>query len=157
MMFKIFRTSRHFVKEGLLCLIKLYFGLTFFSALFSMTIRLKFFHLFNFIKWSPVGWAEKWQLFAYGAFYIQMGVAFYCTGVVICDSLYCRFIYNIHSAICHSAIIGIIVVFAIEWTISSPETPTAAIKSVSIPFFAMIAIVFQIYHRNSCFYEETFG
>ena len=63
MMFKMFRTSRHFVKEGSLCINKTLFWTTFYSALFS-TLTLKFFHMFNFIKWSPVGWADKWQLFA---------------------------------------------------------------------------------------------
>lgn len=30
----------------------------FFSALFTV-LSLKFLHLFNFISWSPVGWAKK--------------------------------------------------------------------------------------------------
>ena len=72
-----------------------------FGALFT-TIALKFLQLFNFINWSPVGWAKKWQLFAIGTFYNQMGFAFYSASIVICDSLFCRFIYNINSTIYYS-------------------------------------------------------
>ena len=30
-----------------------------FSALFT-TLSLKFLQMFSFIKWSPIGWADKW-------------------------------------------------------------------------------------------------
>jgi hypothetical protein len=121
---------------------KTLFWTTFYSALFSI-LTLKFFQMFNFIQWSPVGWADKWQLFATVHFTFKW-VLFFIVLALLFAILYIAvsFTSSIPPSVT-ALLIGIIVVFAIEWTISSPETPSAAVKSVSIPFFAMIAIVFR--------------
>ncbi len=125
----------------------------FFSALFT-ALMLKFLHLFNFIKWSPVGWAKKWHLFPYAHVTIKWALLFVVL-ILLFAILY--FAVSFTTSIPPSVtalVIGIIVVFAIEWTISSPKTPLAAIKSVSIPFLAVIAIVLRFVTGTAVFMKK---
>ena len=125
----------------------------FFSALFT-AMSLKFLHLFNFINWSPVGWAKKGQLFGSAHFTMKWAVFFVILFIVFA-LLYIAvsFTASIPPSIT-ALIIGIIAVFAIEWTIGSPKTPLDAIKSVSIPFLAVIAIVLRFITGTAVFMKK---
>ena len=135
---------------------KTLFWTTFYSALFSI-LTLKFFHIFNFIKWSPVGWAKKWQLFATAHFTFKWVLLFIVLALLFAI-LYIAvsFTSSIPPSVT-ALIIGIIVVFAIEWTISSPETPIDANQIRLNTFFCNDCDCLSIYHRDGCFHEETFG
>ena len=110
---------------------------------FFTTIALKFLQLFNFISWSPVGWAKKWHLFGSAHFTIKWALLFVA---LTCLFAILYFAVSFTTSIPPSVtaiILGLIVVFAVEWTIGSPKTPIAAIKSISLPYLALMAIVFR--------------
>ncbi|MCG7336354.1 hypothetical protein MHZ95_13885 [Sporosarcina sp. ACRSM] len=112
------------------------------SSLFT-TLSLKFFHIFNFIEWSPVGWAEKWRSFAHLHVFIQWLLLF--VGLTLLYALIyigVSFTTSIPPSVT-ALIIAIIGVLAIEWSIHSPSTPSAAIGSVSMPLLALLAIVLR--------------
>ena len=103
-------------------------------------------------------WLGKKMAFISSAhFTIKWALLFLALVIVICNSLYLRFhLQRQFHLLLTALIIGVIVVFAVEWIISSPKTPFEAIKSISISIFCNNRNCFKIYHRNGCFYEETF-
>ena len=125
----------------------------FFSALFT-ALSLKFLHLFNFISWSPVGWAKKGMLFESVPIIIQWALLFILLTVIFAILYFAvSFTTSIPPSVT-ALVIGIIAVFAIEWTISSPATPLEAIKSVSIPFLSIIAIVLRFITGTAVFMKK---
>jgi hypothetical protein len=123
------------------------------GAIFT-TIALKFLELFNFISWSPVGWAKKWQLFPSVHFTIKWALLFVVLFFLFAIVYFAvSFTTSIPPSIT-AIIIGIIVVFAVEWTIGSPKTPSAAIKSISIPYFALMVIVFRFITGTAVFMKK---
>jgi hypothetical protein len=121
---------------------------------FFTTIALKFMQLFNFISWSPIGWAKEWQLFAYVHFTIKWALLFVALVLLYAIVYFAvSFTTSIPPSIT-ALIIGIIVVFTVEWTIGSPKTPLAAIKSISLPYFALMAIVFRFITGTAVFMKK---
>lgn len=123
------------------------------GALFT-TIALKFLQLFNFINWSPVGWAKKWHLFPTVHFTIKWALLFMAMVLLYAIVYFAvSFTTSIPPSIT-ALIIGIIVVFAVEWTIGSPKTPLAALKSISLPYFALMAMVFRFITGTAVFMKK---
>ena len=129
---------------------------TFIAALFT-TGALKFLHFFNFIQWSPVGWGKKWLFFGssdegwkWALLFIVLFIAF---GLFYVLS---RATTNIPPAVTAISI-SIIAAVAIEWIIHTPETFTEGVKKLSIPFFAMIAIVSRFITGTAVYMKKTFG
>lgn len=112
------------------------------SSIFT-ALSLKFFQLFHFIKWSPVGWADHWRSFAHLHISIKWALL-----IIFLTLLYAliyaavSFTTSIPPSVT-ALIIGVVGVFAIEWSISSPSSPSEAIKSVSMPLLALLAIVLR--------------
>lgn len=118
------------------------------------TIALKFLQLFKFINWSPVGWAKKWHLFEYAHQSIKWTLLFIALTLLFAI-LY--FVVSFTTSIPPSItalILGSIVVFTVEWTIGSPQSPVAAIKSISIPYLALMAIVFRFITGTAVFMKK---
>ncbi len=121
---------------------------------FFTTIALKFMQLFNFISWSPIGWAKEWSLFAYAHFTIKWALLFVALVLLYAIVYFAvSFTTSIPPSIT-AILIGIVVVFTVEWTIGSPKTPLAAIKSISLPYFALMAIVFRFITGTAVFMKK---
>ncbi|MDN4607793.1 hypothetical protein [Sporosarcina highlanderae] len=113
---------------------------SFFAALFTL-ISLKFLQFFNFIKWSPVGWAKKWLIFGSKNEYSKWVLLFIILLIVFgIFYLVSKLTVNISPAIT-ALVISVICAVALEWVIYSPSTLWEGIKSISIPFFSIIAVV----------------
>ncbi|MDW0117325.1 hypothetical protein QTL97_10290 [Sporosarcina thermotolerans] len=113
---------------------------TLFAALFTL-ISLKSLHFFNFIKWSPVGWAEKWLIFGskheapkWALLFVILLIAF---GIFYLVS---KLTVSISPAIT-AIVISVICAVALEWVIFSPTSLSEGVKSISIPFLSIIAVV----------------
>ncbi|CAM3123334.1 hypothetical protein FITA111629_04965 [Filibacter tadaridae] len=119
-----------------------------------MAVGLKFLHVFKFINWSPVGWSKKWKVFESAHFSVKWALLILALMIIIA-LLYVAlsFTYSIPPSIT-SIIAGIIIVFIVEWSIGSPETPGAALKSISIPFFVMIAITCRFVVGTAVFMKK---
>ncbi|WP_186670565.1 hypothetical protein [Sporosarcina sp. BP05] len=121
---------------------------------FFTTIALKFLQLFNFINWSPVGWAKKWHLFPSAHFTIKWALLFVALVLLYAIVYFAvSFTTSIPPSIT-ALTIGIIVVFTVEWTIGSPKTPFAAMKSISLPYFALMAMVFRFITGTAVFMKK---
>lgn len=124
-----------------------------FSALF-MTLALNFIQLFNFIKWSPVGWAKEWGLFASAHSSIKW-IILYLALVVIFAVLYIIFSFldGISPAVLALAF-GLVGIIMLEWFISEPKTPIEVIKSISVPLAAITAIVLRFISGTAVFMKK---
>ncbi|MBE1553774.1 hypothetical protein [Sporosarcina limicola] len=123
------------------------------SAFFTV-LALDFLRLFKFISWSPIGWSKKWQLLASAHFSIKWALLFVALTLIFA-LLYIVVSYttSIPPSVT-SILIGIVVVFAIEWTIATPKTPLSTIKSISLPFFAIMAIVLRFITGTAVFMKK---
>lgn len=126
---------------------------TLFSALF-MSISLKFMQLFSFIKWSPIGWAKKWDLFATAHFAVKWGILFLVL-VIIFAILYMMvsFFDSIPAALT-ALFISVIGIIAVEWFISESKSPEELFKSISIPLLSVTAIVLRFIVGTAVFHRE---
>lgn len=126
---------------------------TLFSALF-MTLSLKFMELFSFIKWSPIGWAEKAALFSPFHFTVKWGILFLVL-VIIFAVIYIimSFLDSIPPAL-SALFLGVIAIIAVEWFISEPKSPIEVIKSISVPLLSITAIVLRFIAGTAVFHRE---
>ena len=124
-----------------------------FSAIF-MTLSLSFIHLFNFIKWSPVGWTKEWRFFSSAHYSIKWMVLLLAL-VIIFAVLYIVFSFlDAISPAVLAIVFGVIGIIALEWFISEPKTPIEVVKSISIPFIAITAIVLRFISGTAVFMRK---
>lgn len=130
------------------------FWTVFIAALFT-TAALKFLHFFYFIEWSPVGWMKRWTVFAgvhpFSKWFWLFIIIFVSYVILYIAVSYTTAIPTVITAL----IIGIIAVLSIEWSIESPDTLKKAIQSISIPFFAIIAIVIRFITETAVFMKKV--
>lgn len=126
------------------------------AALFT-TAALKMLHYFNFIKWSPIGWAKKWLLFGSAGEWWKWAVLFIIL-LIIFGLFYQVAVLTSRippsvTALC----ISVIVAVSIEWIIYTPGSITEGIKSLSIPFFSVLAIVSRFVTGTAVYMKKSFG
>ncbi|ARD46828.1 hypothetical protein SporoP37_00710 [Sporosarcina sp. P37] len=122
-------------------------------------IALKFLKVFKFIKWSPVGWTKKFQMFAE-----TPGLVKWILLWVICFVLFfilyfiARLTFKIPPTL-SSLIVTVIAIFFIEWMIhvKADLTMTQFIKKISIPFACLFAMIFRFVIGTSVYMRKTFG
>jgi len=126
---------------------------TIFGALF-MTISLKLLHVFKFIKWSPVSWTKKLQFI--GLNHYSSKWLFLFLGIVVIFAvlyLVISFLDTIPPSI-SALTFSIIAIFLIEWMIGEPESFIKTVRSISIPLFAVIAIVLRFIAGTAVFMRQ---
>lgn len=104
-------------------------------------LSLKFLKVFHFVKWSPIGWSQKWDIIAK-----ESAIAKWLVLIIILVLLFIALYSVLHitskiSPSITSIVLAVILVCAVEWTISRPVSIESAFKSVSIPFLCLIAII----------------
>lgn len=129
---------------------------TIIAALFT-TGALKFLHFFSFIKWSPIGWGEKWLLFGSSNELWKWAILFIVL-LIVFGLFYglSRAAANIPPAVTALSV-SIIAAVAIEWIIYSPETFSEGIRKLSIPFFSIIAIVTRFITGTAVYMKKSFN
>lgn len=134
---------------------KTFFYTSVFAALF-MAFALKLLHFFNFITWSPIGWSKEWDLFLTAHYSVKwillfIGLTFFFAIIYVVIS----FIHTIPPSV-SSLIIGAIAIITLEWAINNPDSPVEAIRTVSLPLFAVTAMVFRFIAGTAVFMKENF-
>ena len=124
-----------------------------FSALF-MVLSLMFMELFSFIKWSPIGWAERSAYFEPLHFTIKWGMLFLgLMAIFAVIYILTSFLDSIPPGV-SALFIGIIGLIALEWFISEPKSPVEVITSISIPLLATTAIVLRFIAGTAVYHKE---
>ncbi|PIC62760.1 hypothetical protein CSV79_15350 [Sporosarcina sp. P13] len=128
-------------------------------AAFLTVISLKFLKVFKFIKWSPIGWTTKFQMFATTPAWFKWILLW-----VLCFALF-FLLYSITLLTSKippsvtSLIVTVIALFCIEWIIhiKADLTMTQFIKKVSIPFACLLAIINRFVIGTSVYMKKSFG
>lgn len=132
-------------------------GYTSVFAALVMTLSLKFLHFFKFIKWSPVGWSKKWNLFP--AEHIMHYIVNWLLLIVALSILFAilyvllSFLDKVPPSI-SALILALLFVHVVEWFINKPESLIQMIRSLSIPFLAISAIVFRFISGTAVYRKE---
>ncbi|AOV07828.1 hypothetical protein [Sporosarcina ureilytica] len=130
-----------------------FFLTSFFSAIF-MVISLKILELFDFIKWSPIGWAKNWSAFSAIHYTIKWGMLFIALFIVFAVLyILISFLDSIPPSI-PAIIISILGIIVLEWFINHSTTPWATIQSISIPLLSVTAIVLRFIAGTAIFNKE---
>lgn len=112
------------------------------SALF-MALSLKFLQLFDFIKWSPIGWFKKWQVLPAAHYSIKWFFLIVVLAILFAIAyLIISLVESIPPSV-SALIFTIVTIITLEWMISEPKTPIEAIRAISIPLLSITAIVFR--------------
>ncbi|MBD7906802.1 hypothetical protein [Sporosarcina gallistercoris] len=117
-------------------------------------LSLKFLKVFHFVKWSPLGWSQKWNVLAMESPIVKWLVLITVL-VLLFIALYS--ILHVTSKIpssITSIVLAVIFVCAVEWTISRPDSIGSAFKSVSIPFLCLIAMITRFVVGTSVFMKN---
>lgn len=127
-----------------------------FAAL-AMALSLKFLHFFNFVKWSPVGWSKRWNVFPaeHIMHYIVNWLLLILALSILFAILYAvlSFLHKVPPSI-SALILGLLFVYVVEWFINKPDSPVQIIRSLSIPFLAVTAIVFRFVSGTAVYKKE---
>ncbi|WP_432355355.1 hypothetical protein [Sporosarcina sp. A2] len=110
-------------------------------AAVATALSLKFLKVFHFVSWSPIGWISKSSILSGVSPLIKwfvLGMALVILFLVLYSAL--QFTSTIPPSIT-SIVLALVFVCAIEWTISKPDSVMGSIKSISIPFLCLIAII----------------
>lgn len=113
---------------------------TFYAALFTL-FALKSLQFFNFIKWSPIGWAEKWLIFGSKNEVLKWALLFVILLIAFAIFYFVSKLTVKISPAVTALVISVICAVALEWVVLSPTSLTEGVKSISIPFFSVIAVV----------------
>ncbi|MDV6377845.1 hypothetical protein ORD22_06155 [Sporosarcina sp. GW1-11] len=128
------------------------------AAVLSL-ISLKFLKVFKLIKWSPIGWTAKFQMFAttpaWFKWILLWGLCFALFFLLYTMTLFTSKIPPTVS----SLVVTIIALFCIEWMIhiKADLTMTQFIKKVSIPFGCLLAIIIRFVIGTSVYMKKSFG
>ncbi|MDW0108928.1 hypothetical protein [Sporosarcina aquimarina] len=129
---------------------------TAFVAAALSAISLKFLKTFHFVYWSPIGWTKKWNilegdspLLKWAVMVVMLFVLFLVLYMIM------LFTTRIPPSVT-SILVAVILVCATEWMISSPGSLGGAVKSISIPFLCIAAIITRFVTGTAVFMQKEF-
>lgn len=123
-------------------------------ATIGMVLSLKGLSFFSFIKWSPIGWAKKFPIFSSSHALILWGLLllFILMLVSICYGLFYLLPFIIPSI--SSIIVAVLLVLVLEWLLHKQSFSFEVLKSISIPFFSVVAISLRFLSGTAVFMRK---
>lgn len=127
---------------------------TSFVAALICTLLLKVIDLFHWIKWSPIGYADKLQMFesvrALGKWFILFIVVWF-----ICFVFYYISLIFIKIPVSITSLaLGIILAIIMEWIFLDKDTLAKTIKHLSIPFICIVVILVRFMMESAIFHAQ---
>lgn len=121
----------------------------------SLAICLKSLHYFHLIKWNPVGFYKKWELFEGSSKLFQWSVLTILL-VVIAFLLYV-IMQLVHSipAVLTSFLIGLLFAIIIEWVARDLPLQFDSLKKVSIPFLVVVICILRFLLETANFHVRV--
>ena len=119
-----------------------------------MTLSLSMMDLFDFIKWSPVGWTKEWGLLSSAHVSVKWGVLFLSLFVIFAIIYIVTSFLDAISPAVLAIIIGVVGIIVLEWFISGPISPIDLIKSISVPLLAITAIALRFITGTAVFMRK---
>jgi hypothetical protein len=123
-------------------------------AAIMMWISLMLLKLFNFIKWSPVGWTKRWSLFE-KAHVSEKWIVLFVALLLLFFIFYAgiSFLHQIPPTIT-SLLTATLAVLLIEWLIHFTKSPMEIFKSISVPFFVVTTMIVRFIVGTAVFMKK---
>lgn len=120
----------------------------------SLAICLKGLHYFHLIKWNPIGFYEKWELFEGSSKLFQWSTLTLLL-FMIAFLLYIimQFTYSI-PAVLTSFILGLLVTMTIEWFALGLPLQLDSFKKLSIPFIVVVICLLRFLLETANFHMK---
>lgn len=129
-------------------------GITAIVSAISLAICLKGLHYFHLIKWNPIGFYEKWELFEGSSKLFQWSTLTLLL-FMFAFLLYIimQFTYSI-PAVLTSFILGLLVTMTIEWFALGLPLQLDSFKKLSIPFIVVVICLLRFLLETANFHMK---
>ncbi|MEI4771399.1 hypothetical protein WAX74_17370 [Psychrobacillus sp. FJAT-51614] len=127
---------------------------TSFVAALICTFFLKVLDFFNWIKWSPIGYADKLQIFESFRDRWKWGILFIVVWFICFVFYYISLIFIKIPVSITSLAIGIILAIIMEWIFLDKSTLVKTIKHLSIPFICIVVMLVRFMMESAIFQAQ---
>ena len=120
----------------------------------SLAICLKGLHYFNLIKWNPIGFYKKWELFEGSSKLFQwstLTLLLFVMALLLYTSL--QFVHII-PAVLTSLLLGLLFTITIEWFALDLPLQLASFKKLSIPFIVVVICLLRFLLETANFHMK---
>lgn len=120
----------------------------------SLALCLKGLHYFHLIKWNPIGFYKKWELFEGSSKLFQWSTLTLML-FVVAFLLYIimQYTYSI-PAVLTSFLLGLLVTFTIEWFALGLPLQLDSFKKLSIPFIVVVICLLRFLLETANFHMK---
>ena len=128
---------------------------SFVAAIISL-VFLKLLELFNFIKWSPIGYAENFDSLSSIKDYLKWGILFiglWCFCILL---YYISLIFLKIPVSISSLVLGIILAIVMEWIFLDKISVSKTIKHISIPFVCVVVMLLRFLMESAIFHAQDY-
>lgn len=120
------------------------------SSLFFV-LSLKFYDVFHFIDWKPLGWSKRYHFFEESPGLLRWIILFLIIFILSLLLYYlAKWLKKAKPAIL-SLIVGLIIALLIEWLIQRPNEIGEYLKDFSIPFGVLVLITTRFIVETAIF------
>lgn len=119
-----------------------------------LALCLKGLHYFHLIKWNPIGFYKKWDLFEGSSKLFQWSffiLVLFMIGFLLYITL--RYVYII-PAVLSSFLLGLIVSITLEWIVLDLPLQSSSFKKLSIPFMVIVICLLRFLLETANFHQK---
>lgn len=119
-----------------------------------LALCLKGLHYFHLIKWNPIGFYKKWDLFEGSSKLFQWSfliLVLFLIGFLLYITL--RYVYII-PAVLSSFLLGLFVSMTLEWIVLDLPLQSSSFKKLSIPFMVIIICLLRFLLETANFHQK---
>ncbi|MBG9456353.1 hypothetical protein ABE61_20550 [Lysinibacillus sphaericus] len=119
-----------------------------------LALCLKGLHYFHLIKWNPIGFYKKWDLFEDSSKLFQWSffiLVLFMIGFILYITL--RYVYII-PAVLSSFLLGLIVSITLEWIVLDLPLQSSSFKKLSIPFIVIVICLLRFLLETANFHQK---
>ncbi len=123
------------------------------SALF-LALCLKGLRYFHLIKWNPIGFYKKWDIFEGSSKLFQWSfliLVLFIIGFLLFITL--RYVYII-PAILSSFLLGLFLTISLEWIVLDLPLQLSSFKKLSIPFMVIVICLLRFLLETANFHQK---
>ena len=123
------------------------------SALF-LALCLKGLHYFHLIKWNPIGFYKKWDIFEGSSKLFQWSfliLVLFLIGFLLYITL--RYV-NIIPAVLSSFLLGLFLSITLEWIVLDLPLQSSSFKKLSIPFIVIVICLLRFLLETANFHQK---
>ncbi|MGE7114500.1 hypothetical protein [Lysinibacillus sp. NPDC047702] len=119
-----------------------------------LALCLKGLHYFHLIKWSPVGFYKKWELFEDSSKLFHWSFLILCLFIIgFLLFILLRYVYII-PAVLSSFLLGLLVTITLEWVVLDLPMHLSSFKKLSIPFMVVVICLLRFLLETANFHQK---